>query len=313
MTSKNRSGSIREEKGLSEELPEWSLLDFEKDIELGDIIGGGGVGVIYRGWFRGEEVALKALFDPRVDEKLKQEYLDELLVMSKLKHSNIVEFLGACMTPPNLCFVMEVCEDSLYQLLHVKRVEFTEKETLQMALDIASAMEYLHAQRPCIIHRDLKTHNVLKAFNGAMKLCDFGLVRIRNTRAGTPAYMAPELIEGRSFNRSVDVFAFGVFLNELFTQRIPFYGVPIDELRERVVEGDRPPLATWGNPRIVQMITKCWHVDPDERMEFTEIVDELIDVLDNTKEHSCTEEVKLSDGQYEGDALDILMTPRTGK
>jgi hypothetical protein len=64
--------------------------------------------VIYKGWLRGEPVALKTLFDPRVDEKLKKEYLDELLVMSKVKHSNIVEFLGACMTPPNLCFVMEV-------------------------------------------------------------------------------------------------------------------------------------------------------------------------------------------------------------
>ena len=57
--------------------------------------------------------------------------------------------------------------------------------------DIASAMEYLHAQRPIIIHRDLKSHNILRSFNGSMKLCDFGLVNIKNTTAGTPAYMAP--------------------------------------------------------------------------------------------------------------------------
>ena len=99
-TEKDSSDSI--------DIPSWSHIDFDRDIECGDIIGGGGVGLIYKGWFRGEEVALKTLFNPRVDEKLKKEYMDELLIMSKLKHSNIVSFLGACMTPPNLCFVMEV-------------------------------------------------------------------------------------------------------------------------------------------------------------------------------------------------------------
>lgn len=66
-----------------------------------------------------------------------------------------------------------------------------------MATDIASAMEYLHAQIPTIIHRDLKSHNVLRASNGSLKICDFGLVMVKNTTAGTPAYMAPELIENR--------------------------------------------------------------------------------------------------------------------
>eukprot|EP01036_Dinobryon_divergens_P001647 gene1647-2156_t len=75
-----------------------------------------------------------------------------------------------------------------------------------------------------------------------MKLCDFGLVKIRNTRAGTPAYMAPELIAGKAFNKSVDVYSFAILLNELFSNRIPFYGVPGDDLRERVLEGGRPAL-----------------------------------------------------------------------
>jgi serine/threonine protein kinase len=52
-------------------------------------------------------------------------------------------------------------------------------------------MEYLHAQHPIIIHRDLKSHNVLRAYDGSLKICDFGLVRVKNAQAGTPAYMAP--------------------------------------------------------------------------------------------------------------------------
>ena len=64
-------------------------------------------------------------------------------------------------------------------------------------IDVSSAMEYLHSLRPCIIHRDLKSHNVLQSYQGTLKICDFGLVSVRNAQAGTPAYMAPELIQNR--------------------------------------------------------------------------------------------------------------------
>lgn len=107
----------------------WANVDFA-DIELGERIGGGGVGIIYKGWFREKPVALKTLFDARIGADLKQEYMDELLVMSKVEHSNIVKFLGACMTPPNLCFIMELCETSLFNLLHVDRVRFSMKDSL---------------------------------------------------------------------------------------------------------------------------------------------------------------------------------------
>ena len=69
----------------------------EESIELGDQIGGGGVALVYKGWWGDDPVAIKTLFDPKVDAKLKQEYMDELLVMSELKHRNVVTFYGACM------------------------------------------------------------------------------------------------------------------------------------------------------------------------------------------------------------------------
>ena len=86
---------------------QWAQIPFS-ELEVGDRIGGGGVGMIYKGVYKGEPVALKTLFDSRIGEDLKKEYMDELLVLSKVKHTNIVKFLGACMTPPNLCFVMEM-------------------------------------------------------------------------------------------------------------------------------------------------------------------------------------------------------------
>jgi len=299
----SKGGSTTEKISSDDnDLVGWTQLDFKRDIEVGDLIGGGGVGVIYKGWYKGEEVALKTLFDPRVDENLKKEYLDELLVMSRLKHSNVVSFLGACMTPPNLCFVMELCEDSVFQLLHVRRVQFSERETFQMAIDVACAMEYLHAQRPAIIHRDLKSHNVLRAFDGSLKVCDFGLVQCRNPQAGTPAYMAPELIEGGPYNKSVDVYAFAVLLSEMFTGQIPFYMIDSAELRRKVVAGDRPRLPSFGCPkRCISMISRCWSPRPDDRDEFPTIVDELTELYQSINDTSHLKEVS------GGDALDSLL------
>jgi serine/threonine protein kinase len=283
----------------------WTHINF-KDLELGERIGGGGVGVIYSGYFGGERVALKTLFDTRVDEVLKKEYLDELLVMSKLKHSNIVSFMGACMTPPNLCFVMELCDNSLYNILHTDRhIEFTTHDAMQMAVDIGSAIEYLHAQQPCIIHRDIKSHNVLRAKNGAMKLCDFGLVNSKITQAGTPSYMAPELLENKAFNKSVDVYSFGVLLNEVFTREIPFYMIDILEIRDKVIRGDRPRLPFSCPPKMLDLIQRCWDGSDKNRPDFTEIVDIAIEVSDTMPQHSHTHGLQAGESK---DALDDLLS-----
>ena len=66
----------------------------------------------------------------------------------------------------------------------------THLNSFYFQIDIGSAMEYLHAQKPSIVHRDLKSHNVLRAYDGGLKVCDFGLVKAKSSQAGTPAYMA---------------------------------------------------------------------------------------------------------------------------
>ena len=281
----------------------WTHIDF-KELELGDRIGGGGAGVIYAGYFNNEKVALKTLFDTRVDERLKKEYMDELLVLSKLQHSNIVKFMGASMTPPNLCFVMELCETSLYNLLHVDRELFSERDAIQTAIDIGSAIEYLHAQKPSIIHRDIKSHNILRATTGSMKLCDFGLVNSKITQAGTPCYMAPELLENKTFNKSVDSYSFGVLLCEIHAKEIPFYMIDVMEIRDRVVRGERPRLPSFScSPKVIKLIKECWSQESQDRPDFTAIVDELIEVGDTIQEYKATENL----GGGSGDALDGLL------
>lgn len=241
-------------------LPGWAHLAFE-DIRVGAKIGGGGSGIIYEGEFQGEKVAIKTLFNPRVTADVKQEYLDELQVMSKLSHSNIVEFKGACLTSPNLCFVMELCTHSLFDLLHTDRIEMSAQEGMRIAIDVSSAMEYLHALTPVIIHRDLKSHNVLRDNNGVYKLCDFGLVTCNTAQAGTPAYMAPELLMNKHFNKSVDVYSFGILLWEIFSGEVPFHMVDVTDIRQRVIAGNRPSIPSFGfSKKCSPLINQCWYV-----------------------------------------------------
>lgn len=287
----------------------------EESIELGDQIGGGGVALVYKGWWGDDPVAIKTLFDPKVDAKLKQEYMDELLVMSELKHRNVVTFYGACMEPPRHFFVMELCDRSLYELLHgsskrgIAPCALSVHEKLQLACDVADGMAYLHARKPPIVHRDLKTHNVLQASNGVLKICDFGLVRTKNSGAGTPSYMAPELFAGKPFNSSVDVYAFGVLLCELFSGEQPFYGYDYMDLRRKVPLGERPELPRFDTPEgIRRLIKECWDEDPGRRPTFEDVVDAVDAARDATPAKSNCELLdSLDEFGGGGDCLDSLM------
>ncbi|CAM9229101.1 unnamed protein product, partial [Choristocarpus tenellus] len=254
----------------------WTNIQFN-EVTIGERIGGGAVGIVQKGWYKGREVALKTLFNCRVDDAVIQEYMDELNVLSQLDHPNIVGLLGACVEPPNLFFVMELCLHSLFHLLHECRRSLSTKEILHMALDVTKAMSYLHAHRPPIIHRDLKSLNLLQSKEGGpLKLCDFGLVRTKVTSAGTPAYMAPELLENRPFNKSVDVYAFGFLLWEMFSSEVPFRGYELSDIREAVLSGTRPKVPRGECPEIIRyLISRSWAEDQAQRPEFEEILTAL--------------------------------------
>jgi serine/threonine protein kinase len=90
---------------------------------------------------------------------------------------------------------MELCDNNLFQLLHHSKIPLAPKVLVKFAYQTADAWKYIHHSiKPAIIHRDLKSHNILLDFDGNIKICDFGLASTRNTTAGTPMYMAPELL-----------------------------------------------------------------------------------------------------------------------
>jgi serine/threonine-protein kinase TNNI3K len=158
---------------------------------------------------------------------------------------------------------------------------------------------------PAIIHRDLKSHNILKADNGSFKLCDFGLVRNRNAAAGTPAYMAPELLNNGNFTKSVDCYAMGMVLWEIFVREIPFGRMDVAEIRQKVLSGRRPAIPSYSlHHRIAALITKCWSQNPEDRPTASEIVDELLELERLVPSSSFAESTKDSVGDILDNFLD---------
>jgi len=250
----------------------WTEIKFS-DLEIGERIAGGGFAIVYAGRWRGKKVALKTLFDPNFAE-VKQEYMDELLVMSRLQHPHIVQLLGACVEPPKLFFVMELCSMSLFQLLHLTTRAVTVKNGVSFALDVASALNYLHTRTPMIIHRDIKSLNCLIHSHGKIKVCDFGLVSTRKKEAGTPMYMAPELLRTVStFSKAVDVFAFGVLFWEILARKIPFEGLDAETITSKIIKGERPAIPSLAFPEVCAThVQRCWDPDPKRRPSARELV-----------------------------------------
>ena len=138
------------------------VVDYD-DVEMGEMIGGGGFALVYRCKYKRKTLACKLIFDPNVSEENKKEFFDELNTMKKLWHPNIVSLTGYGDRPSKMFFLMDLCEGSVFDLLHKTRIKLKERQLAKMCLEIAQGMEYLHAVDPPIIHRDLKTENVLLA------------------------------------------------------------------------------------------------------------------------------------------------------
>ncbi len=136
----------------------------------------GGFSTIHRGRYCEMDVAVKKVFNPNINEELKSEFNNELVMLSRYRHPNIVMLVGAVTVPPTLCIVMEYCrEGTLFDLLHKKKTTLLEKDKTKIANQILLAVLYLH--RHGIVHRDIKSHNILVNSQLDVKLCDFGLAK----------------------------------------------------------------------------------------------------------------------------------------
>jgi len=167
--------------------PRWEI--GLKELEFKWVIGVGGYGSVYYGYWNGMEVAIKKL--------TRAADITEAEILSMLSHRNIIQFFGACTDPINPVIVMEYAPNgTLFSLLRNSNFEFGPKLVLECARQIAAGMNYLHEGAPVqLIHRDLKSPNILVSKKYEMKISDFGLSRqldgkTHKTTAGTFAVRA---------------------------------------------------------------------------------------------------------------------------
>eukprot|EP00884_Botryococcus_braunii_P000534 jgi/Botrbrau1/10481/Bobra.0133s0085.1 len=223
-----------------------------------------------------------------------ESFRQEVRVLSRLQHDRIICLRGACLAPPHICIVEELAEGgSLYDRLHgrgtkpglaaAQRISY--REIIQIALDVADALAYLHGCTPTVVHRDLKSQNVLLDRQGRAKVCDFGIAKFKNktfistvnSQAGTPNYMAPELFEGQRVTEKVDQYSFGILLWEMLTGKMPWASLstPLQVIYVVGVQKRRLDIPSDCTAVLRQIIRECWAEDPDARPSFHTILQML--------------------------------------
>ncbi|KAG2982894.1 hypothetical protein PC120_g24557 [Phytophthora cactorum] len=198
------------------------------------LISRGGYGEIYYGFFIRKHVAIKTLL-PELRKSVKHvnEFLDEARLLARLDHPRIVQFVGiAWDTLADLCFVLEYMEGGdLHALLASYQAQHYEtgfdRSKVTIALHVAHALTYMHSLDPPVLHRDLKSKNILLSAELEAKITDFGTSRERVDRTmtagvGTSLWMAPEVMLGQRYDHKSDIFSFGVVLSELDLHTLPY-------------------------------------------------------------------------------------------
>ncbi|KAJ1403892.1 Serine-threonine/tyrosine-protein kinase, catalytic domain [Sesbania bispinosa] len=265
-------------------------------------VGSGSFGDLYRGTYCSQDVAIKILKPERISTDMLREFAQEVYIMRKIRHKNVVQFIGACTRPPNLCIVTEfMSRGSLYDFLHKQRGVFKLPSLLKVAIDVSKGMNYLHQNN--IIHRDLKTANLLMDENELVKVADFGVARVQTqsgvmtAETGTYRWMAPEVIEHKPYDQKADVFSFGIALWELLTGELPYsYLTPLQAAVGVVQKGLRPTIPKNTHPRLSELLQRCWQQDPKERPAFCEIIEILQNIAKEVNDDKTDRHNKSSHG-----------------
>ncbi|KAJ6697153.1 hypothetical protein OIU85_003508 [Salix viminalis] len=207
-----------------------------------ELVGEGSFGKVYKGRrkYTGQTVAMKFIMKHGKTDKDIHNLRQEIEILRKLKHENIIEMLDSFESPQEFCVVTEFAQGELFEVLEDDK-SLPEEQVQAIAKQLVRALHYLHSNR--IIHRDMKPQNILIGAGSVVKLCDFGFARAMSTNTvvlrsikGTPLYMAPELVREQPYNHSADLWSLGVILYELFVGQPPFYTNSVYALIRHIVK-----------------------------------------------------------------------------
>ncbi|KAI7743254.1 hypothetical protein M8C21_030861 [Ambrosia artemisiifolia] len=305
----------RDVKEVNAKKQEWEI-DLAK-LDIRNVIAHGTYGTVYRGVYDGQDVAVKVLdwgedglATAAETANLRTSFRQEVAVWHKLDHPNVTKFVGASMGTSDLkiplnnasnpghnslpsracCVVVEYLPGGTLKkyLIRNSRKKLSFKIVVQLALDLARGLSYLHSKK--IVHRDVKTENMLLDSNRTLKIADFGVARVeaQNPRdmtgeTGTLGYMAPEVLDGKPYNRKCDVYSFGICLWEVYCCDMPYADLSFAEVSSAVVRQNlRPDIPKCCPSTFANILRKCWDANPDKRPEMDEVV-RLLEAIDTSK------------------------------
>jgi len=262
-----------------------------EEITIGERIGYGSAGEVYKGYFLQTPVAIKRLFDNK--SQVLEDFFREVTLMSKLSHPNVLLFMGVCVRDNGDRYIITemMTKGSVFDLLHPNlafsalrnpstKNKVTPERIQQILVQCARAMSYLHSFDPPILHRDLKTHNLLVDDHWNVKVADFGLSRAQSlntmSAAGTPQWSAPEVIRQEKYTTKADVYSFGIIVYELISRKVPYANMgPLTAARQVAYENLRPRFPEGCDKEYVRLAEDCWQSNPEQRPTFPMVVKRL--------------------------------------
>jgi hypothetical protein len=244
--------------------------------ELREQLGAGAQGAVYRAWDPQLEceVALKVL-QPRLaaSDRVGERMLREGRALAKVRHQNVVNVYAAEVHEGQIGLCMEFIRGRTLEEIFKAQGSFGEAEAVTVGLKVGHALSAVHAAG--IVHRDVKARNVMREDRGRIVLMDFGTGRDSakagaGDLAGTPLYMAPEVLAGSPATRQSDIYSVGVLLYYLLTGQYPVEGTTLEQIIQAHARGRRKPLAE-RRPDLpddfLRIIDRATAPDPDARYD----------------------------------------------
>ncbi|GAM22199.1 hypothetical protein SAMD00019534_053740 [Acytostelium subglobosum LB1] len=212
-------------------------------------------------------------------EKQTKETMQEVRLLSDLRHPNIVEFYESFLhDKQHLCIIMAFCEGGdLFSTLKARNKDhLDERQVLDWFVQISLALLYMHQKK--VIHRDLKTQNIFLTKRGIVKLGDFGISRVLDssmdmakTMIGTPYYMSPEVFENKAYDFKSDVWSLGCCLYEMLMLKHAFDAKEMPSLIYKVLKDEPIPISNHYSENIRNLVSYLLEKQPNRRPSMAEV------------------------------------------
>ena len=277
--------------------------------QIGEALGKGAFGTVYKGLNieTGETVAIKRVELTGIPQTELNNLEQELTLLQKLNHPNIVQYVGAVRSEKHLNIMLEFIENGSLLTILKKFGKFPETLAAVYTAQILEGLAYLHGEG--VIHRDIKAANTLTTKDGEVKLADFGVATLSKAQRasgnlmdsgalGSPYWMAPEIITMEGSKPASDIWSLGCTIIELMTGEPPFYAMPPMSAMYHIAESETlPPFPEKISPELVKFLTVCFERDPEKRPSAEQLLQHDDHGFKGAQEHQLRQDEQEHDAQ----------------